>query len=358
MNFTDRYTLADGGYLGLPQLSCYDGAGGSYILFYMQNSCVLRLTKGTMDYAVVSLAFAGGQTVDINVLFVVGSVAYIPLTDVFAANYIKWSSLNLAPIAQTATMTVECFTAADVSIGATTYNLRIADVGGVTSYTFGSPFSHVLPETFVFRRLPNYDELNHFVLRMLCGARTVEVLNGGGSVIDSFSSSADGGTVGRSIAWNANPNNRAAFVRVLDALSNELELSTVEWRDGCNSDSVLLTWWSSADGGYKTRVAEIDGVSDRVTDVADYTRMFDARQDKTASHALEVSFPRLSFRDYAYYKDILSSGEVYVIEEVTRADGYKVARIPVTVSGEYPTDVRGDGISVEFSVVYHNSKSL
>ncbi len=358
MNFTDRYTLADGGYLGLPQLSCYDGAGGAYILFYMQNRCVVRLTKGTMDYAVVSLAFVGGQTVDINVLFVVGSVAYIPLTDVFAANYIKYSPLTLSSVEQTATMTVECFTSADVSIGATTYNLRIADVGGVTSYAVGSPFAHVLPETFVFRRLPNYDERNYLSLRMMCGARTVEVMNGRGNVMDAFSSAADGGSVGTSLVWNPNYNNRAAFVHVLDMLSDELELSTVEWRDGCNSDSVLLTWWSSADGGYKTRVAEIDGVSDRVTGVADYTRMFDARQEKTASHALAVSFPRLSLRDYEYYKDILSSGEVYVIEEVTRADGYKVARIPVTVSGEYPSDVRGDGISVEFSVIYHNSKSL
>jgi hypothetical protein len=353
MKFSDRYTLADGGYIGLPLLSCND-IGSGHVVFFMQNPCVIRLIAGTMASAIVSINFPSGEIVTAEVGFGTSKTQYFPLNDVFFANYVKKSPPTLADILTTATMSFGCYDSAGNEIGTSVINISIADVGGLLQWHADRPFEHLLPDTFVFSRAVGYGQ-NAIVVRIAGTAETVAVFDANNAIMDVATSQTNSGIpYGSAVAWNVNPYSRAGYVRLLDGNGDPLAESRIIWAEECQSDSVLMRWWSSVDGGYKARVAKIRRSSDRISATAEYSRMFTPSASKSAVGGFVAVFERLTPKDFEYYKDILSSGDVCIVTETNDGQGYAVSRIPVIVGGDYPTADAVSDVDLEFTVNYKN----
>lgn len=347
MLFVNRYNLTGGGTLGLPSLSCYD-YNGNYILFRLQEECVIRLTVTTAATAQVSVV-VGGETVSGIVSFAVSNVQYFVLNDLFRALFVKTFPTSTTFSGITGVLTVELFTASGTSLGTTSQAIYVCDSGGVQSAGVDG-LSHNFPDTFLFASGVAFGSYNYFTLRAVGGLVEVITESQTGNVMETYTRPrADTASISGRAAWRQAPSTCPALITGGDSGGDQVSATPIFWDDGCGTDSVPVVWWSSVDGGYKTRVAKIRNLSDRTAGSSDVLQLFTRSAVKETVLGVALRFERLTLNDYAYYRDILSSGEVYVLASVMTATGAADEKIPVVVHGDYPTAAVG-GVDLDFSV--------
>lgn len=140
---------------------------------------------------------------------------------------------------------------------------------------------------------------------------------------------------------------------------NIIAFTKVEWVD-CGSDNITLLWWSPELGGWKTMVADVTGTADSVTERSEQEMALCRVDGVTGLLGFSVRFPLLTQRDYMYYRDILLSDEVYVVEDDTDSFDGVVSEIrrAVRVSGSLPAWKTGDVKDFEFNVIYNYTDEL
>lgn len=127
----------------------------------------------------------------------------------------------------------------------------------------------------------------------------------------------------------------------------------------CLTDKLVLTWWSAEDGIYKSRVADVAGAGAEQGNEVDYIRDFENRTAKDFSVFASARFASLSPRDYEYYRDLLTSDEVWLIAPIDTADEVAgITRMPVMIDGEIPKSKTVGRTDIEFDVIYNQYSEL
>lgn len=133
----------------------------------------------------------------------------------------------------------------------------------------------------------------------------------------------------------------------------------VEWCR-CTTDKMLLFWWSPELGGWKSCVADIVGTADSVTERSAMERAFCKVDGVTGTLSFAARFPLLTLRDYMYYRDIMLSDEVYVVETdtVSYDGGAAEIRKAVRVAGSLPVWRVNDVKDFDFTINYDYTNEL
>lgn len=339
----------------MPSLSCYDD-NGNYILFRMQEECVIRLTATTAATAQVRVVVSG-ETVSGTVSFAVSKTQYFVLNDLFRALFAKTFPTTTAVSGISGLLVVEQFNSSGTSLGTTSNTIVVCDSGGVQPAGVEG-LSHNFPDTFLFAPGSAFGGYNYYTVRAVGGLVEVIKESKTGYVMETYTQTNDdtASISGRAL-WSATPASCPAVIIGADSNGDQVAKADIFWADGCGTDSVPVVWWSSVDGGYKTRVAKIRTLSDRTAGSSDFLQLFTRNAAKEAVLGLSLRFERLTLNDYAYYRDILSSGEVYVMANVMTVSGAAVERVPVVVRGDYPT-ANVAGVDLDFTVELANISNL
>lgn len=355
MVFSDRYNLIGGGKLGLPVLSCYDD-NGSYILFRMQDECVIRLTTTAAASATVDV-ISGLESVSGDVSFAYSNVQYFVLNDLFRAMFVKTFPTAMTLSGMSGAIRVTQYDSSGNSLGVTSASIFVCDSGGVQPAGVDG-LSHNFPDTFLFASGSVFGGYNYYTVRAVGGLVEVVKESYSGYVMETYTrTNDDTASISGRALWSVTPASCPAVITGGDSNGDQVGAAHIFWDDSCGTDTVPVVWWSSVDGGYKTRVAKIRTYSDRAVGSSDFLHMFTRSAAKEAVLGMALRFERLTLNDYAYYRDILSSGEVYVMANVMTVSGASVEKVPVVVRGDYPT-ANVAGVDLDFTVELANISNL
>ena len=340
------------GYLGIPRLSCvYNASTG--IVWRAQNPCVLRLKYGnntTTDYAVVTTTISG-NSVQVTVAMNVGWTMYVPLNETFLSLFdrVKNNSLTLSGV--TGTLVVEEYDSTGTLLNTLSYNITVCDSGGVPPVDVYQSYAHVLPDTFLFPSPAQFKRHCFLTARFIGGVDELDIRNALGVSISNYTrTAADTVSASRYVLGMTAPATMVAL-----SSGGEQETARIVFQPMCDGQQVFLMWWSPVDGGWKSRIADAMGLADSIARTLDYRKLYTDLLGKSASGGLSCRFPSLSERDYAYYRDILMSDEVYL---VTPVDDYllsgDVNAVPVRIEGDFPANVRNRSKDVDFNVIFND----
>ena len=323
-------------------------------VFFLQSRCRLVFTDMTSAVRVIiGINYPGVEMTlypDLN-----GNI-YAPLNDVLAAEFDRVQNTTL--------------TLSGVYGGIDYYAIdddgNILDQGGIivnvcdctglrSGYT-GGKFDHILPDTF---RVPSSVAYNDWIFvgcRLTHGVNLVELVSGG-NTYSYFQASADG----RAVCCNLHKKGKPSIVRAYEDTDSLIHEARFELED-CMDDKLLLVWWSVEDGIWKSRLADITGDGVDNINTTDYIRNFDGRQAKGSTTYVAAKFTDLTSNDYCYYRDLLTSDEVYVVASVDTAgygnDGAVITPVPVTISGTPPETRYNRRTTIEFNINYSNFNEL
>ena len=148
------------------------------------------------------------------------------------------------------------------------------------------------------------------------------------------------------------------MLRVYEDTDTLLQEAFFELVD-CLDDKVFLKWWSVEDGIWKTRVADVVGEGVAIDNTDNYMRDFEDRQAKASTAFVSARFDNLTERDYCYYRDLLTSDEVYIIATADTAElTGELSSIRVTVDGDIPTAKQSRRTNIDFNINYANFSEL
>lgn len=200
----------------------------------------------------------------------------------------------------------------------------------------------LLPDTF---RLPlSYTEPPYECTRMTRGAESLITYDHNGQVVQNLGPVTDHGTYG----WGFGHEGEIASVVLTGHGGAVVAKSRVVW-ESCDSDKVLLRWWSPVFGGWKAVLADVLGHANNIGDTADFLLgreivgkgiryEWGFEQAKSGTIGYKVRIPSCTSRDYDYYSDIYISDEVY-IEDVyvyLKSGAEDIVNHTVKVSGTPP----------------------
>lgn len=321
-----------------------------YTLF-LQSRC--RLVFEDMTSAVRVVFMITAAPVEMTLYPDINGNIYAPLNDVLAAEFDRVRNTTLMPSGVYGNIDYYAIDDDGNILDQGIIAVNVCDCTGLRSGYSGGKFDHILPDTF---RVPSSVAYNDWIFvgcRLTHGVNLVE-LHSGGNTYSYFQASADG----RAVCCNLKSKGVPTSVKVYEDTDSLIQEARFE-REDCLDDKLLLVWWSVEDGIWKSRLADItgDGVDDINT--TDYTRDFDNRQAKDSITYVVAKFANLTSNDYYYYRDLLTSDEVYVVASVDTADNQAVITpVPVTISGTPPETRYNRRVNITFNVNYSNFSEL
>ena len=349
----------NGGKVLVPTLTTgYSPAPDNEYVFFLQSRCRMVFQEMTAAVRLLIAYNNGMQPIEMTLYPDINGNIYAPLNDVLAAYFERPNNNTLGfsgmdGIIDMYAIDTDGNILDTFGIGA----LMVCDCTGLRSgYNIGGGFDHLLPDTF---RLPASLSFNNFAYigcRLTHGVNLVELVSGG-NTYSYFQASADG----RAVCCNLKSKGVPSVVRAYEDTDSLIQEARFE-REDCMDDKLLLLWWSVEDGIWKSRLADItgDGVDDINT--TDYMRDFDNRQSKGSTTYVAAKFANLTSNDYCYYRDLLTSDEVYVVASVDTAgygnDGAVITPVPVTISGTPPETRYNRRVNITFNINYSNFSEL
>lgn len=317
-----------------------------------------------VDIAATPGAWAGGDPLDCSQHIAVaqGQTVYVPMAEVIKAAIVRtFTGITATPDAPCVELTVD-FTLYDSSLAA----LETISVMIYAYYSLGNPATLMqdwrmpgIPDkmrlmldfnnymTFPCMQIMQSGYSVSFVQYLSSGSHTdyVTEIDGSSRVFKIPSSYAVHAT---SFAYRRD-----------DGDMPILYSTQVEWCE-CSRDKLTLLWWSPELGGWKTMVADIVGTADGVAERSPMERAFCKVDGVAGTLSFAARFPLLTLRDYMYYRDIMLSDEVYVVETDTVSYDGTAAEIrkAVRVSGSLPAWRVNDVKDFEFTINYDYTNEL
>lgn len=309
-------------------------------------------------------AWVGGDPLDCSQHIAVaqGQVVYIPLAEIIKAAIVRtFAGITSAPQAPEAELAID-FTLYDSS-------LTMLETISVMVYSYdsiGNPATLMqdwrvpgIPDKM--RLMLDYNNYMTFpcpqILPPAYSVSFVQYLSNGSNT--DYVTEVDGSSrvfkIPSSYAFHA-----SSFAYRRDDGDMPILYSTqVEWC-GCSRDQLTLLWWSPELGGWKTMVADVVGTADSVSERSPMERAFCKVDGVAGTLSFAARFPLLTLRDYTYYRDIMLSDEVYVVElDTVSYDGAtSEIRKAVRVSGSLPTWRVNDVKDFEFTINYDYTNEL
>lgn len=319
--------------------------------FFLQSRC--RLIFEDMTSAVRVVFMISATPVEMTLYPDLNGNIYAPLNDVLAAEFdrVRNNTLTLSGIYGN----IDYYAIDDDGniLDQDGIIANVCDCTGLRSGYSGGKFDHLLPDTFRLPLTLAYNEWCYIGCRLTHGVNLVE-LHSGGNTYSYFQALPDG----RAVCCNLKSKGVPTSVKVYedtDVLIHEARFDLVD----CLMDKLLLMWWSVEDGVWKSRLADItgDGVDD--INATEYIRDFGNRQAKDSITYVSAKFANLTSNDYCYYRDLLTSDEVYVVSAMDTADNPAIITpVPVTISGTPPETRYNKRATIEFNINYANFSEL
>lgn len=319
--------------------------------FFLQSRC--RLIFEDMTSAVRVVFMISATPVEMTLYPDLNGNIYAPLNDVLAAEFDRVRNNTLALSGVYGNIDYYAIDDDGNILDQGGVAVNVCDCTGLRSGYSGGKFDHLLPDTFRIPLTLAYNEWCYVGCRLTRGINTVEIYSGGNMY--GYSQNLPDG---RAVCCNLKSKGVPTSVKVYedtDVLIHEARFDLVD----CLMDKLLLIWWSVEDGIWKSRVADIigDGVDDINT--TEYIRDFDNRQAKDSVTYVSAKFANLTSNDYCYYRDLLTSDEVYVVSAMDTADNPAIITpVPVTISGTPPETRYNRRTTIEFNINYSNFSEL
>lgn len=314
-DFYDLIYLVGGGCVGFEKGRVIYTLNGSEhnICVYLQDGFNIRISElptnltawGWLEVKIIG----NGETTTITIQNEGRKNYYVPLTDIVRAEVVR-SKPNISTVEQVANgsvlYTIAIYRPNGVLWGSVGGRLYIVDGIGYKRYRLGDMETRGLPDTFY---LPA-DSLD-FPIVMPTNPNNygMQIIGAGGAAFAGGSVSVKYVPLMYKLQYRYS--SPQAFVQALDDASRVRQTAEIKW-ETCLNDKIFLYWWSSVDGGWKCRLAEIVSGAGNINSRTEYTQMFKQHVGKVSSLGYVVSFPQLTFNDYEYYKDILTSDSVYI----------------------------------------------
>lgn len=319
--------------------------------FFLQTRC--RLVFEDMTSAVRVVFMLSATPVEMTLYPDLNGNIYAPLNDVLAAEFDRVQNTTLSLSGVYGTIEYYAIDGDGNIIDQGSFIANVCDCTGLRSGYSGGKFDHLLPDTFRFPKSIAYNEWCCVGCRLTRGINVVEIYSGG-NMYGYNQNLPDGRAVGCNLKSKGIPES----VKVYEDTDVLIQEARFELED-CLMDKLLLMWWSVEDGVWKSRLADIigDGVDDINT--TDYTRDFADRQEKESKTYVSAKFANLTSNDYCYYRDLLTSDEVYVVSAVDTADNPAIITpIPVTINGTPPETRYNRRVTIDFNINYSNFSEL
>lgn len=345
----------NGGKVLVPTLTTgYSPAPDNEYVFFLQSRCRVVFQEMTAAVRLLIAYNNGMQPVEMTLYPDINGNIYAPLNDVLAAYFERPNNDTLGFSGMDGI--IDMFAIDNdgnildtFGIGA----LMVCDCAALRSGYAGGGFDHLLPDTF---RLPSnllYNEDDYVGCRLTHGVNLVELVSGG-NTYSHYQAFSDGRAVGCNLHLKGKP----SVLRVYEDTDTLMQEAHFELVD-CLDDKVFLKWWSCEDGIWKTRVADVVGEGVEINGTDNYTRDFADRQAKTSTAFVAARFDSLSSRDFCYYRDLLTSDEVYIITPADTAElTGELSTIRVTVDGDIPTAKQNKRTTIDFNINYSNFSEL
>lgn len=358
MALMKQIAALDGGTLSVPSLTtAFLPPPLSEYNFFLQSRCYILSEGQTAARLKVTFYFAGELTVwyvypDVN------GRAYIPLNDLFSYFFERQSLDTIGPVRVYGNIDVDAVDTDGTVLDSVGIIANIYDCTGLRGGYAASGFDHLLPDTFRVPLSLAYNEYINVGCRLTHGVNLV-LLNSGGSDYRYWQQDPGGEAVGVNLKLKGHP----AYMRAYEdsvspdpaSLVGEALFDLVD----CLDDKLVLTWWSVEDGIYKSRVADVVGGGSNQLNAIDYIHDFENRTAKDADTYVAAHFASLTQRDYEYYRDLLTSDEVWMIAPVDTADDTaEITRVPVKIDGTIPRSKTVGRTDIDFNVIFNQYSEL
>lgn len=314
--FKNYTTLPANGYLDVAVPSFVVAPLGPIVYAFIQSGLQLRLTKktgGTADYATVTVT-TGGETNIMTVSFRYNDVSYADITELARVGIQKtMATAGQCERGGTAgSITIEEFTAANVSLGTVSMNDVFFIDGLARAHQPASALFATIPDRIILPTGNDFAGYRQAVVRPSAAYGT-------GSV--TVATKLSNGSKDHSV--NVPNTSAPVVVEVKD---------TVAWIDtpqgkvrieheSCTTDKVFVMWWSSEDGGWKSYLCDILNFSGGVDSRTRYNAGFEHGDTVTGHTVMSARFPLCTYNDWCYVRDILTSGEVRLWSPLTYSAG-------------------------------------
>lgn len=164
---------------------------------------------------------------------------------------------------------------------------------------------------------------------------------------------------GGSLSFAVSPNNRLQAMSLSESGGDPIT-SVFDWQE-CGEDKVLVAWWSTELGGWKSQCADVVAETAEAVTRRDVYAGFGLRTGTAANFALSLRFPMCSQRDVAFLRDLMASGSVYVRRDVSSyaSSSGSGEWLSVRVRGDIPTvQVGRASKNVDFEVITNTTDEL
>lgn len=347
-----------GGKLYIPSLTTAYLPSADEYNFFLQSRCYLYADGQTAAAALKLRAEFDLQVTEWTIYPDVNGVAYIPLNDLLAYRFVRKSNNAIGLVGVQGTIDITSVDGNGVTIDSVGIIANIYDCAGIRGGYSASGFDHLLPDTVRVPLSLNYNEYINVGCRLTHGVNLV-LLNSGGNDYQYWQQYPGGEAIGVNLKTKGHPAYMRAYEDSVspdpDALVGEALFDLVD----CLDDKLVLTWWSVEDGIYKSRVADVVGGGSNQLNAIDYIHDFENRTAKDADTYVSARFASLSQRDYEYYRDLLTSDEVWLIAPVDTADDTaEITRVPVMIDGTIPRGKTVGRTDIEFDVILNQYSEL
>lgn len=344
----------NGGKVFVPTLiTGYSPSPDNEYVFFLQSRC--RIVLKEMTSAVrMSIAYNNGmQPVEMTYFPDISGNIHAPLTDILAAYFERVDNDTLSLSGMDGYIDMFAIDANGNILGHFGMILVTCYCSALRSGYPGGGFDHLMPDTFRLPSSPLYREVSYVGCRLTHGVNLVELVSGG-NTYSHYQAFSDG----RAVGCNLNLKGAPSVMRVYEDTDTMLQEAHFDLVD-CLDDKVFLKWWSCEDGIWKTRVADVAGEGVAINGTDNYMRDFADRQAKASTAFVAARFDSLTSRDYCYYRDLLTSDEVYVIAPAdTAALTGELSAIRVTIGGDIPTAKQNKRTNIDFNINYSNFSEL
>lgn len=335
LDFYDLIDLVSGGYVGFEKGKVVYTQDGSEhnVCVYLQEGFNIRISEMpiSMDaWGWFEVEIGNNEPIVVQHLEGIRTY-YVPLTDVLKT-MVERAKPKINIVEQVADgsilYSIRIYRPNGVLWGSVGGRLYIVDGIGYKRYRLGDAETRGLPDTFY---LPAENTDCPIVMPTNPNYQGMSINSAGGAAF------AGGQVSVKYVPLMFNLQYRysspQAFVQALDDAQRVRQTAEIKW-ETCLNDKIFLYWWSSVDGGWKCRLADIVSGAGNINSRTEYTQMFKQHVGKVTSLGYEVSFSQLTFNDYEYYKDILTSDSVYIQRNGVGTTGFADSiSVPVKVDG-------------------------
>lgn len=347
-----------GGKLYIPSLTTAYLPSADEYNFFLQSRCYLYADGQTASAALKLRAEFDLHVTEWMICPDVNGVAYIPLNDLLAYRFVRKSNNAIGLVGVQGTIDITSVDGNGVTIDSVGIIANIYDCAGIRGGYSASGFDHLLPDTFRVPLSLNYNEYINVGCRLTHGVNLV-LLNSGGNDYQYWQQDPGGESVGVNLKTKGHPAYMRAYEDAVSPDPASLVGEAVFDLVDCLDDKLVLMWWSAEDGIYKTRVADVIGAGAEQGNAVDYIRDFERRTEKDFSVFASARFASLSQRDYEYYRDLLTSDEVWLIAPVDTADDTsEITRVPVMIDGAIPRGKMVGRTDIDFDIIYNQYSEL